>query len=237
MTDTLTRPDAGHGTGHGVVEVFDAEKLAFAIRSGKLDEREYVDGKPSLRNLRKSVALRHVPRTVLRHPLAARRSLSVESDARPSLWVPAHALKRLGLKPDVEMDAGYNLFLTAGIRRLWDNFSAVPASTAVFDATHARIGVGDGSTAVTAADTDLTGSTNKYWQIIDGAPSGATNQSIRTSTFPTGQGNFVWAKWGLDNGTASGATVTAPLFNAAVSALGTKTSAAAWAFTVTKSIS
>lgn len=242
-SDLLSHPETGVGKGHGIVEVFDADKLRFAIASGKLAEHEYVDGKATFGNLRKMVALRHLDRRTLRHPLAARKALSVESQARPSMWVPAHVLKRLQLVPDEVLDAGYNLFLTAGVRRLWDNLNVIPGATGVFDATHCRIGTGDGATAVTAADTTLTGSTNKWFQILDSAPTNSTNQRVAVATTPTGQGNFVWAKWGQDNGTASAGTAasaaieTAPLFNAAVSALGTKTSAAAWAFTVTTSIS
>lgn len=228
--------DKGRLIGHGTIKVYDADKLRWAMRQNDIAEHEYIDGKPTNENLRKMLDLRHLDPTALREMAEKGALLSMESSIRPSLWVPQHVLERLGLTPDEELDAGYNMFLTAGIARLWANFNTLNSATTIFDATHCRVGVGDGSTAVTAADTDFTGSTNKYWQILDGAPSASTNQTSRTSTFPTGQGNFVWNKWGIDNGTSSGATVTAPLFNAAVAALGTKTSAAAWAFTVTHSI-
>jgi hypothetical protein len=220
MTTTLEAPpDLGRYRGQGLLEVFDADKLRHAIARGKT--RRFTTGDGSLRDGMRAVRLGQLSKR------------QVLAGARPSLWVPRDDLVAAGLGPDEVIDAGRNLFLTAGIARLWANFTAVPGATAVFDATHSRVGVGDGATAVTAADTDFTGSTNKYWQISDGAPVLASNTCKFTSTFPTGQGNFAWNKWGVDNGTASGATVTAPLFNAAAVALGTKTAAAAWAFSVT----
>lgn len=224
MPTTLDAPpELGRCRGEGLVEVFDADKLRWAIARGKVRRFTIGDG-----------SLRDGIRAVRAGQMSKRQLLAGEC---PSLWVPRDALVGAGLVPDEVVDAGENLFLTAGIVRLWANFTAVPGATAVFDATHSRVGVGDGVTAVTAADTDFTGSTNKYWQISDGAPVLATNTAKFTATFPTGQGNFAWNKWGVDNGTSSGATVTAPLFDAAAVALGTKTSAAAWAFSVTLSIS
>lgn len=224
MTAVLDAPpDLGRCRGEGLVEVFDADKLRFAIARGKVSRFTTGDG-----------SLRDGIRAVRAGQMSKRQVLAGE---RPSLWVPRDDLILAGLVPDEVKDAGLNLFLTAGITRLWNNFVAVPGATAVFDATHSRVGVGDGTTAVTAADTDFTGSTNKYWQISDGAPVVATNTCKFTATFPSGQGNFGWKKWGVDNGTSSGATVTAPLFDAAQVDLGTKTSAAAWAFSITLSIS
>lgn len=145
------------------------------------------------------------------------------------------------IEPYEVVDAGYNLLCTAGVTRLW-NLATNQGATQAFDATHTRVGVGDGTTAATAADTALTGSTNKYFQLVSGAGTVSTNTLQFSAVFATANGNFVWNCWGIDQGTASagtaasGAIEVAPLLNHAVVSLGTKTSAAAWTFTVTLSL-
>lgn len=132
-------------------------------------------------------------------------------------------------------EAAGNLVTTAGALKLW-KLGVNTGAQQAYDATHSRLGVGNGATAAAAADTDFSGA-SKYWQIVDAAGTPSTNALAFTATHPTGQSNFVWNEYGLDAGTASGATVTAVLFNHAVVNLGTKTSAAAWAFTVTLTLS
>lgn len=135
-------------------------------------------------------------------------------------------------------EARGNLLITNGVGKLLSLGVAQNAQQA-WDATHTRVAVGDGATAATAADTTLTGSTNIWGQVIDSAATVTTtsNQWKVTATHPTGQSNFAWNSWGIDSGTTSTAAVVAQLFNHAVVALGTKTSAAAWAFSVTITIS
>jgi hypothetical protein len=135
-----------------------------------------------------------------------------------------------------------NAVLQAGWARVLANLTSVPASTAVFDGTHTRIGVGDGSTAVNAVtDTDLSagaGSTHRWFQLVSGAPTiGGTIPKTCTwsATFGVGDGNFTWSEFGIDNGTASGNTVSAPLLNRALSAQGAKVSGQTWTVTATLS--
>jgi hypothetical protein len=135
-----------------------------------------------------------------------------------------------------------NAVLQAGWARVLANLTAVPASTAIFDATHTRIGVGDDSTAVNAVtDTDLkaaAGSTHRWFQLVSGAPTiGGTipKTCAWSATFGTSDGNFAWNEFGIDNGTASGNTVSAPLLNRAVVSQGTKVSGQTWTATATLS--
>jgi hypothetical protein len=136
-------------------------------------------------------------------------------------------------------DAGYNLLCTAGVTRMW-NLTTNQGATQAFDSTHTRIGVGNGTTAAAAGDTDFSaaaGSSNRQFNLVSGAGTVSTNTLQFSAVFATGVGNFVWAEWGLDQGTSNGTTVTAPLLNHAVpNSLGTKTSNAAWTFTVTLSL-
>jgi hypothetical protein len=148
----------------------------------------------------------------------------------------------LGIRPYETTETVGNAVLQAGWARVLANLTAVPAATAVYDATHARIGAGNGVTAVNATtDTDLSaaaGSTNRWFQLVSGAPTVAgtiPKTCAWAASFGTADGNFTWAEFGIDNGTASGNTVTAPLLNRALSAQGTKASGQTWVATATLS--
>ncbi len=123
-----------------------------------------------------------------------------------------------------------NLIVTNGANLLLN--AIVAAIGTPFNATNARIGVGDSSTAATAADTDLNAATNKLRVVVNSIPTVSTNVLTAVATFTTGQANYVWQEWGLFNA-ASGAT---SMLNHAVTNLGTKTSASAWTITVTITI-
>ena len=144
----------------------------------------------------------------------------------------------LGIRPYATTEHLGNAVLQAGWARVLANLTSVPASTAIFDATHTRIGVGDGSTAVNAvSNTDLSGS-SKWFQLVSGAPTiGGTipKTCAWSATFGTSDGNFTWSEFGIDNGTASGNTVSAPLLNRALSAQGAKVSGQTWTVTATLS--
>lgn len=154
-------------------------------------------------------------------------------------------LVRVGIKPYEVVESVGNLLTTAGVTRVW-NLTGNQGATQAYDNTHTRIGVGNTANAAgteAAADTDMAGA-SKYYNLVDsgagvGGPIITTNQLKYVSTFATGNGNFAWNEWGIDNGTAGGATVTAPLLNHKIvsGGLGTKTSSASWAFTVTVTLS
>lgn len=132
-----------------------------------------------------------------------------------------------------------NVITNAG----WQAILALATTGAgtVYSTTKGRIGVGDSATAGTATDTDLAGgsaATNEYFKLCQAAPTVGTGTNrtwIFTATFGTGQGNFAWAGFGIDSGTADGATVTAALLNHAASAQGTKASGQTWTVTATLS--
>jgi hypothetical protein len=130
-----------------------------------------------------------------------------------------------------------NLITNAGWTRLM-NLLTNQGSTQALDSTHARIGVGNGTTPAEAyADTDLAasaGSTNRWFQLVSGAGTLGTRTLTFTASFGGSDGNFSWSEAGMDFGTASGNTVTAPLFNHKVGiAQGTKASGQTWTATAT----
>lgn len=141
-----------------------------------------------------------------------------------------------------------NLLTRLGRKRLIDRLVGT-ASNQALDATHTRIGVGNGNTAAADTDTDLaaaSGAGNRQFELVDSVPtvgSGASSGVFTAiATFETGDANFAWEEWGVDGGTADGTTVTSEgnttpgLCNRKVQSLGTKTSAAAWVFTITVTI-
>lgn len=146
----------------------------------------------------------------------------------------------------IEVDG--NLLTRIGRLRLIDRLVGTASNQAI-TATTGRIGVGNSNTAAADTQTDLqaaAGAGNRQFELLDSAPTVGTGASAGVvtlvATFETGDANFAWEEWGIDGGTADGTTVTTDgnttpgLINRKVTALGTKTSAAAWVFTVTITI-
>lgn len=156
-------------------------------------------------------------------------------------WSPVATITKYATEADYEAGTPYaeetfegNLLTNAGIDRMLDLTFGLGATQA-FDATHLRIGVGDSSTAAAASQTDLQAATNKQWKTIDSRARSAETVTI-IATFGTSQANFAWAEWAMDQGTADGTTVTAPMLNRKVASMGTKASGAVWVFTVTATL-
>lgn len=118
-----------------------------------------------------------------------------------------------------------NLLLTAGATLVLSRLAGI-SSTAV-DATNGRIAVGDGSTAVTAGQTDLQG-TNKYRQLFDATPTVSSNQLQAVATVAAGNATFTWNEAGLANA-SSGAT----LVNRFLQSFGSKSAGTQWILTIT----
>lgn len=115
-------------------------------------------------------------------------------------------------------DAGRNHLVQAGIG----------AGVTAFNNANAYIGVGDSSTAFSAAHTDLQAASNKLRKAMDATyPTGGSNVITFRSTFATGDANFAWNEWGVFNASSGGT-----MLNRKVESLGTKTSAQTWQFTV-----
>lgn len=119
-----------------------------------------------------------------------------------------------------------NLLLNAGISLLEDLLIGAGGTT--YANANARIGVGDSTTAAAATQTDLQAASNKLFVACDATyPSRATQVLTFKTTFATGQANYAWQEWAVDNG--------ATKLNRKVESLGTKVSGS-WALTVTITI-
>lgn len=110
--------------------------------------------------------------------------------------------------------------------------STIAAASTPFNNANSYIGVGNSSTAFSAAHTDLqaaAGGSNQQRKAMDATyPSGGSNVITFRSTFATGEANFAWQEWGVFNASSAGT-----MLNRKVESLGTKTSAQTWQFTVT----
>jgi hypothetical protein len=129
-----------------------------------------------------------------------------------------------------------NIVVTAGWGRITTLLNAGTGNL-IATAT-ARVGAGNGSTAVVIGDTDLSaaaGSANRWFQTCTvTVPSSPVLQFV--AVFGTADGNFAWSEWGIDIGTAtvsSGNTVNAVLLNRKVASNGTKASGQTWTATAT----
>lgn len=150
--------------------------------------------------------------------------LKFEGEVTPEMFASGEAV------PYEVVEVDGNMLLNAGIQRILDKL--IGAAGQVLDNTHARIGVGNSTTAAAASQTDLqaaSGSGNRQFKLMDATfPSRSSQTLTFQATFGTTIGNFAWNEWGIDAGTADGTTVTAPLLNRKVESMGTKTSANTW---------
>lgn len=143
---------------------------------------------------------------------------------------------RFRIRPYEEVVSGCNLITTAGWQRALNLIFGIQ-STGAFGSATCRIGVGTGTTSAAVGNTDLaaaTGPTGRFFQLATGNASlttgTATQRATVGATFGTGDANFAWQEWCIDQGTAGSGTgaATAVMLNRAVSSQGTKTSGQTW---------
>lgn len=110
--------------------------------------------------------------------------------------------------------------------------AGIGAAVTAFNNANAHIGVGDSTTAFSAAHTDLQAATNKLRKAMDATyPSGGSNVITFRSTFGTSDANFAWQEWAVFNASSAGT-----MLNRKVESLGTKTNTQTWQFTVTLTV-
>lgn len=98
-----------------------------------------------------------------------------------------------------------------------------------FDAANSHIGVGNGTAAFSAAQTDLQGAQKLRKPAVDGTPTRAGNVVTITARFGPTEANFRWEEWGWFNAATGG-----QMASRKVSYIGEKTLAAnaTWEFEV-----
>lgn len=130
----------------------------------------------------------------------------------------------------------HNLITTVG----WNQVLtlAFGGGGTTYASANCRLGVGTATAAASASQTDIQGTTisGRYWQPISATPTTAAGTASKrlvfTATVGTGDANFHWQEWGLDQGTTTGSgVVVGALLNRAVSDQGTKVSGQTWTAT------
>lgn len=111
----------------------------------------------------------------------------------------------------------------------------VGTAVTAFNNANSHIGVGDSTTAFSAAHTDLQAASNKMRKAMDATyptrTGGGNNVLTFRSTFATGDANFAWQEWGIFNASSAGS-----MLSRKVESLGTKPSNQTWQFTATLTI-
>lgn len=88
------------------------------------------------------------------------------------------------------------------------------------------LGVGDGTTAFAATQTDLQGTNKLRKQVDSGYPTRSANVLQWNATFGTGDANFAWQEAGVFNAASGGQMLARK-----VQSLGTKSSGTVWILT------
>lgn len=162
-------------------------------------------------------------------------------DLPPGVEPHARHFARAGVRPfDVYEKENCNLILDAGWQMLMNGIAGSAVTKFSTTGPVGRIGGGISATAAAYTQTDLqaaTGAANRQWEVLSSNPTvGSTHTAglVFAATFPTTDGNFAWAEFGVDSGTAAGtAASVAPMLNRGTASPGTKTSAQTWNVTVT----
>src|SRR5215207_2855198 len=164
---------------------------------------------------------------------------SVKAERRGFYLPTDEDFAELGLTPfEVRVTPG-NILTTAGIGRLATLLTAGTGN--LISSTTARVGAGNSATAEAIGQTDLqaaAGSANRWFQTS--TVTIPSNVLTCAATFGTADGNFAWAEWCIDIGTAtvsSGNTVSAVMFNRKVASNGTKAAGQTWTATATVTFS
>lgn len=96
---------------------------------------------------------------------------------------------------------------------------------------NAYLGVGDSTTAFSAAHTDLQAATNKLRSLCSSV-SRASGVLTFVTTYSTSQANFAWEEIAVFNASSAGT-----MYGRKVQSLGTKTSASSWQLTYQTTVS
>ena len=152
----------------------------------------------------------------------------------------------LSVAPYETIEKEGNLLMHGGASCIWQTLTGNGTGTGdqdltYFDNTNAYIGVGNGTTASDATQTDLqasAGTANQirvgmdatYPQHSDGTGAGAGTITFR-STYGTADANFEWYEWGVFNSGTVGR-----MLNRKQEDLVEKTSASTWTFSVSLSL-
>lgn len=191
-------------------------------------ERGKAEDEIKLEKQRASLSSSHLPLTTTGPALLATHSIRRTDWTIEKYASDAH--RQMGIPFEVAHVPG-NVMLNEGINEIWALVSG--GSATVYNNANSRCGVGDSSTAESAAHTDLQASTNKLYVAQNATyPQIGSQQIIFKCDFTSGQANFAWNEFTVDNGASALKNL-----NRKVSAQGTKSSGQTWTLTLTITLS
>lgn len=144
---------------------------------------------------------------------------------------PDEVLEFNALNEPIDTQKFKNLLTNAGAAILEDLL--IGAGGTVFSNANAYIGVGNGTTAVSAAHTDLQGGSKTRKAMDATFPSRSSQTLTFKSTFATGDANYSWEEMAAFNASSAGTMLNRAL----VSSPFTKTSALSVVATLTWTVS
>jgi predicted membrane protein len=125
-----------------------------------------------------------------------------------------------------------NIFLNEGINLIWTLVCG--GSGTPFNSANSYLGVGNGTTAESATQTGLQGTSKLYKKVDVGYPQYGTDQkAVWRATYGGTEANFAWNEFTVANGSSD----TAINLNRKVISKGTKTSGSTWILTLTLTLS
>jgi len=115
-----------------------------------------------------------------------------------------------------------NILLNVGIGEMWDLICGLGSPTA-YDNTNAELGVGNGTTAADASQTDLQGTSTAWQSMATGYPQRSGQTVTFRAEFDGNTANFSWQEFAVRNGSTAN-----KLMNRKVEDQGTKASGQVW---------
>jgi len=116
-----------------------------------------------------------------------------------------------------------NLLLNAGITSMLQLITGTGSPTA-FSNANARTGVGDSTTAAAATQTGLQATTNKTYKSMDlSFPSVSSQTMTFQSTYATGDANYAWEEFTIDNGATANVAINRKVNSSGTKSTGTWT--------------
>jgi hypothetical protein len=115
-----------------------------------------------------------------------------------------------------------NLALNEGINQIW-NLLRENDATNYYTNALARVGVGNSTTAASASQTGLQGGSTNFQAMTGGFPTHGTQRIDFKSSFASGQAEFAWEEFTVDNGSTPNHNLVR-----IVTSKGTKSSGETW---------
>lgn len=153
-------------------------------------------------------------------------------------WFPVATVKKWDRDGNFieEITSKGNLLTSSGRARLADLL--IGEATGPLAAGNVRLGIGDDANVADASDTNLSETTNEYYQVMDvGFPEATSGVITFVATFADDDANFSWQSWGIDVddvGSVVASSTPVDLFNRKVFNFGEK-DGGTWQLTVTVS--